>query len=205
MGWTRGSWMRALALAASIALVVTHWSERDGWFWLGAALVALNLLTLWRSRRIPVGGTDQAGADRAGADAEEATDLSLAELLDRPGVAAAFAAGPEWWCQVSYLDDEPLDPLTVPEVASYVWIENSDGWGIGLGEEMKPHLDLDLPEEDDPIVNVLKSHPGVTDAYHEDREVYRIEQSRPISVEEFAELVVRALVAHHVRVAARLG
>lgn len=193
--------MRALALAASITLVVTHWSERDGWFWLGAVLVVLNLLTLWGSRRVPVGGTD-----RAGAEDEEAVDLLLADLLDRPGVAAAFAAGPELWRQVSYLDDdEPLDPLTVPEVASYVWIEDSNGWGIGLGEEIKPHLDLDLPEEDDPIVSVLKSHPAVTDAYHEDREVYRIEQSRPISVEEFAELAVRALVAHHVQTGARLG
>ena len=205
MEWTRGPLVRALALAASFVLVVTHWTERDYWFWIGLALIVLNVFGLWSARRASAGGGDPETARPQGADIEEPVDLALADLLHRPGVAAAFAAGPQSWRQVSYLDDEPLDPLSVPEVAAYVWISNDDGWEIGLDDEMKPHLDLDVPEEQDPIIGVLKSHPGVTHAYHEDREVYRIEQSRPISVEEFAELAVRALVAHHVQVAARLG
>ena len=43
MEWTRGPLMRSLALAASAALVVIHADERGRWFWVGLALVVLNV------------------------------------------------------------------------------------------------------------------------------------------------------------------
>lgn len=203
MEWTRSPLMRALALAASVGLVVVHWDERGAWFWVGVALVVLNVAGFLASRSSSPGGalTGPESGVSADSDAEE---HRLDELLALPGVAAALAAGPEVWRQVSYLDD-PLGSTTAEELAEFIWLEHhDDGWAIGLGDEVKPYLDLDVPEEDDPIIAVLKGHPAVEDAYHEDREVYRVEQRRPLSTEEFAELATRALVSHHVQAAARL-
>ena len=123
--------------------------------------------------------------------------------LSLPGVAAAFAAGPQQWHQVSYVGDDRLEPTTAQEIAHHVWIEHQQGWEIGLGDEVKPYLDLDIDESEDPIIGVLEAHPSVEDAFHEDREVYGIEHREPLSTEELAVLVARALVAHHVHVAAR--
>lgn len=195
MEWTRSPLMRAIALTASVALVVVHWGDRGTWFWVGIALTVLNFLGIW-SAKARAARPDRPG-DRPGGDEEQGGSHRLVELLSLPGVAAALAAGPSVWQQVSYLDD-PLGPMAVDELAEYVWLERDHGWAIGLGDELKPYLDLDLPEEDDPVVAVLKSHPAVEDAYHEDREVYRVEQRGPISTEEFAELAARALVSHHV-------
>jgi hypothetical protein len=104
---------------------------------------------------------------------------------------------------VSYLHDTEFEPTTGEELAAFIWIENDEGWTIGLGDEVKPYVDLDIDEADDPVISVLKAHPAVEEAFHEDREVYRIEQRRPIGTEEFAELAARALVSHHVHAAAR--
>jgi hypothetical protein len=200
--------MRGLALAASLALVVVYWDERGAWFWVGVALVVLT-----------VGGF-LAGRDRADeADRPTASRVSgglpldaegdgrshrLDELLSLPGVTAAFAAGPPLWRQVSHLDDTRFEPTTAQELAAYIWLEHDEGWAIGLGDEVQPYLDLDIDEEDDPVVAVLRNHPAVEDAFHADREVYMVEQRRPLSTEEFAELAARALVAHHVHAAARI-
>jgi peptide-methionine (S)-S-oxide reductase len=48
-------------------------------------------------------------------------------------VAAALAAGPRRWQQVSYLDDTRFEPASVEELAAFVWLENHEGWSIGLG------------------------------------------------------------------------
>lgn len=198
MEWTRSPLMRAIALTASIALVVVHWEDRGTWFWVGVALTVLNLLGIWSAKARADRPDRPAG--RPQHDDEEGGSPRLVELLSLPGVAAALAEGPPLWQQVSYLDDPmgPLEPMPVEELAEYIWLERDHGWAIGLGDELKPYLDLDVPEEDDPVVAVLKSHPAVADAYHEDREVYRVEQRGPISTEEFAELAARALVSHHV-------
>ena len=183
--------MRALALMASLALVVVHLEDRGAWFWVGVALTLLNLAGILAARSrtgMPAGGRVE--------EREPGGSHTLGELLTLPGVATALAAGPPVWQQVSYLDD-PLGPMPVAELAEHIWIEDHDGWGIGLGDEVKPFLDLDLDEDDDPIIGVLRAHPAVADAYHEDREVYRVEQRRPIGAEEFAELAARALVSHH--------
>ena len=186
--------MRTVAVTASVALILIHREERGGWFWVGVALLVLNLLGfLATSSRAARGG-----------EREHARSHRLEELLAVPGVAAAFAAGPELWRQVSYLDDTRFGPTTAAELAAFIWIEDDEGWTIGLGDEVKPYVDLDIDEADDPVISVLEAHPAVEEAVHEDREVYRIEQRQPISTEEFAELAARALVSHHVHAAARL-
>lgn len=202
MEWTRSPWMRAIALVASLALVVTHWEGQGPWFWVGAVLVLLNLAgparAGSRAGRSPGDASDPDG----GSTHREAQEHRLVDLLGSPGVAAAFAAGPRLWRQVSHLDDGQLDPMTADELAGHVWLElDDDGWTIGLDDEVKPYLDLDLDEADDPVVTVLRAHPAVGDAYHEDREVYRVEQHGPLGVDETAELAARALVAHHVHAA----
>jgi hypothetical protein len=191
-----------IAGIAAISLVVVHWSERDVWFWLGLTALVLNLLG-WVVNRSSLGtGLDgQAPAQgqsllRGPSTDGESFEYSLAELFKFPGVVAAFKAGPHLWRQVSYLD-ESFDPASPYELAEFMWIENDGEWAIGLGDEVKPFLDLDVDETDDPLLDVLRSHPFVKDAYHEDREVYRIEQRQRISTEVFAELAARALVAHH--------
>jgi hypothetical protein len=193
MEWTRSPLMRALALAASVSLVVVHWDDRGRWFWVGVALTVLNVLGILGARARAAGAPERPQEEVP----DEGRSYRLDELLSVPGVAAALSTGPQVWQQVSYLDD-PLEPMPVEELVHYVWLERDHGWAIGLGDEMKPYLDLDLPEEDDPIVRVLEEHPAVDDAYHEDREVYRVEHRRPIAPEEFAELAARALVSHHV-------
>lgn len=201
--------MRTIALTASVALILIHRDERGGWFWVGVALVVLNLIGFLTTRsQAARGGERFTGPQPPGdlpLDRQREDDQShrLEELLSVPGVAAAFAAGPPLWHQVSYLSDTQFEPTTAEELAAFIWLENHDGWAIGFGDELKPYLDLDIDEADDPLIRVLKSHPAVGDAFHEDREVYRIEQLQPISTAEFAELVARALVSHHVHAAAR--
>lgn len=204
MEWTRSPLMRAIALAASLTLVVTHQDDRDPWFWVGVGLTVLNVVGFVRARSSGPLPADDHPADGQPEDGhpEDGRSHRLAELVSVPGVAAAFAEGPPVWQQVSYLDD-PLGPAPVEELMEFVWVENHDGWEIGLGDELKPYLDLDLDETDDPVIEVLRAHPGVEDAYHEDREVYRIEERRPLGTEEVAELCARALVAHHVHALGR--
>jgi len=209
MEWTRSPLMRTIAVTAAVALIVIHSDARDGWFWVGVAVVVLNVVGFLTTRSHgdgggePVTGPQMLGdvyVDRPDADGES---HRLSELITLPGVAAAFALGPQLWRQVSYLDDTQFDPTTPDELAAFMWIEKDEGWAIGLGDEVKPYVDLDIDEADDPVISVLEAHPAVEDAFHEDREVYRIVQRQPISTEEFAELAARALVAHHVHAAAR--
>lgn len=209
MNWTRGPLMRTIALMASAALILIYWDERGAWFWVGVALVVLNVIGLLSaSSRAARGGARVAGSQTLGGlpldpRREDGLSQRLEELLTLPGVSAAFAAGPRRWRQVSYLDDTQFEPSTAEELAAFIWIEHHEGWTIGLGDEVKPYFDLDMDDNDDPLISVLKAHPAVEDAFHEDREVYRIEQRQPISPEEFAELAARALVSHHVHAATR--
>lgn len=211
MDWTRSIPARVVSLACGIALIVRYADERNGYFWCGIVLMpvaVIGLVVALRSRRpqqpsapasspVPLPGEEVDGGPTR-------VDATLAELWDVPGVAAAFAAGPDSWRQVSYLDED-LEPWAVAELAEFMWVVlDEDGWSIGLGDEVKPYLDLDIDPDDDPIVHVLRAHPGVTDAWHDDREVYRIQQDAHMSKDEFAALAARALVAHHELAAARL-
>ena len=196
--------VRALAVLASVFLVVTHWDARTGWFWVGVVLLVLNVVGLLAARpgasRAP---STTAGPATSPVPHEDGVSHRLADLLGVPGVAAALADGPQRWRQVSHLDGDARRPLSPVELAAYVWIEDHGGWAIAVGDEVEPYVDLDLDEASDPVISVLRAHPAVADAVHEDREVYRVVQHRDLSTEEFAELAARALVAHHLHAAAR--
>lgn len=183
--------MRTVAVAASMALIVRYWDERGGLFWLGTALLALNVVGLLASRAADVETRAESEAQR------------LSDLLHVPGVAAAFAAGPRHWRQVSYLD-EPMDPAAVDELAGFMWVEKDDGWTLAVEDEVKPYVDLDVEEARDPVLRVLEAHPAIGSAWHEDREVYRAMASRRITLEDFAALAARAVVAHHLEAVHRL-
>lgn len=51
MEWTKSLPMRLVAIAATGLLVVVHRSDRGTWFWIGAALLVLNLVGLVVSLR----------------------------------------------------------------------------------------------------------------------------------------------------------
>lgn len=189
-----------VALLAATVLLAVHWGDRGTWFWVGATLLALNLLGLAHSRTngsASDSGT-QPGAHAARANprgrAARVTEVILAQL-DVPEVVAAFEEGPDDWVQVSY-PEEQLDPVSWRFIAQYVWLEFDGQWSMGLGDEVKPYLDLDMDPDDDPVLSVLRTHSAVRDAWHEDREVYAVEQRAPMTVRDFGALVARALVAH---------
>jgi hypothetical protein len=191
--------MRTIAVTASVALIVIHWDAGGAWFWV--VLVVLNLVGILTSGSQAARGGETVTGSRPPGDLlfarlrEDGESHRMEELLSLPGVAAAFAAGPRLWHQVSYLDDHQFDPTTAEELAAFIWIENQDGWAIAVRDDVKPCLDLDIEETDDPLIRVLKAHPAVEDAFHEDREVYRIEHREPINTEVFAELAARAGLA----------
>lgn len=205
MGWTRKPLMRALALVASAALVITHWDERGAWFWLGVSLLVLNVAGILTTRSL-AGHAEPPIASpwpdpRVDDQPEIGKSHRLVEFLSSPGVAEAFAQGPQIWRQVSYHEHAQVEPTTAHELAAFVWLEHDEGWAIDLGDEIKPYVDLDIEDADDPAIIVLKSHPAVADAFHGEREVYRVEERRPIGPDEFAELAARALVSHHMHAA----
>lgn len=192
----RRPWLRIVTVVVLTVLVALSVGERDGWFWLGAALLAVNVVGLLVSLRggaRPVGGAGSGGGD-----------VTLAELRGVPGLAAALASGPDLWQQVSRFDDQVRAPAPLEELVTAVWITRDDGWTFRVGDEVEPYVDLDVPEEDDPALHVLAAHGSVAGAWREDRTVYRVVERRPISVEEFAVLAAQALVAHHRNAVARL-
>ncbi|WP_323793992.1 hypothetical protein [Nocardioides sp.] len=202
MGWTRSPWMRLIALAIGVALVVTEVGERGAFFWLGIAIVVLNGIGLV-AMVLAGSGPAVVATERPERPepAREEVDVTLAELRDLPSVAQALAAAPPQWRQVTYFDDA-FDPTDLPWLADYVWLTTEDdGWGLGLGDEVKPYVDLDMDESDDPVLTVFTADPRVATAYHEDREVYRVETGTPMTTEEFAVLAIEALSAHHLRAA----
>lgn len=201
--------MRALATAAALALIVTHWSERDAWFVLGVVALVLNVAGIAGKLLGPrlVESGPAAYHDRPGGQDDEAAEVHdqlLSDLAELPAVAAALAEAPEVWRQVSYLDDE-LDACAFGELIEFVWIETSPDreWAIAFGDEVKPYVDLDV-DDPDPLLEVLLAHPLVSDAWHEDREVYRAVVEPAMTVEEFAALGTRALIAHHLDAVRRL-
>lgn len=206
MDWTRSRGMRVAAFACAVALVVVYREERNGFFWLGAGLVVLNVVSLLRWRRASSRGEDGAG-EGATAQATPGSDVDewlLADLLTLPGVRQALGDGPDRWRQVAYLHDETFDPVAPTELAQFIWIQRDDDWSLALGDEVKPFIDLDVPEDDDAVVQVLREHPEVNEAWHEDREVYAVASRRTLATETFAALAVRALVAGQRAAARRL-
>ena len=200
MAWTRSPWMRLIALAIGVALVVAHVEERGSFFWLGIAIVVLNGIGLLALVAAGSGSAAEESPSRAVEEADE-VDSKLAELRHLPGVAQALAAAPPQWRQVTYFD-HTFEPTDLDWLADYVWITTEDdGWGLGLGDEVKPFVDLDMDESDDPALTVFAADPRVAEAFHEDREVYRVATRTPLTTAEFAVLAIQALSAHHLRAA----
>lgn len=189
--------MRALAVAAAVTLVVRGWEERGGFFWVGVALLLLNIAGYAASRRAAEEGTGPAAPP-------DGRPHRLVELRHLPAVAAALAAAPPRWQQVS-CPEEAFGPFDLDEVLAHVWLE-PDGadWLVAVDDELKPYLDLDVDERGDPALRTFLAHPSVAAAWHEDREVYRVETARGVGLEELGALAVHALAAHHGDAAARL-
>ena len=98
--------MRSLALAASVALVFIHWDERGAWFWVGVALVVLNLSGFLATR-------SRSGRDERSTASHWPGDLALDsqregrqshrldELMSLPGAGRRIRHGTSRWRQVS--------------------------------------------------------------------------------------------------------
>lgn len=205
MRWLRHPLARTAALAAAVSLVITRAAEMDGWFWAGLVLAVLNVIGLVgesRSRRRadppappprPMGGTGD-------------VDVRLADLLADPAVASAWGTAPEQWQQVAHLDapGSLIGAVAASELAELVWLSHEgEEWHIGLGGEVEPYVDLDADEAFDPVLRILRAHPAVADAWHEDREVYVVQPRYEIALDRFARLAALALATAQVEAAAR--
>lgn len=194
---------RAAALAASVYLVIAYADERGTWFWVGLLLVVLNLTGLVAQVR---------SRGRVSEPVQPASDLDadsvrLVDVLGDPAVVSAWATAPPSWVQVAYLDDPsgPLEPAPAAALAAYVWLaRDGEEWQVAVGDEVKPYLDLDAPEDDDAVLRVLRSHPAVAEAWHEDREVYVVRPRHTMPLDRFARLAARALASGQVAAAGRL-
>lgn len=206
MSWARSTPFRAVVVAGLLILLLGNLAEGD-WAWVGifAAVVALNLWTWRRQRSIE---RDAAGVSGPAADRllPAAIEVTLADLLDRPRVRDAWAVGPAMWQQGGPvgggLPEEDLH-LSSAEVAEYVWItvvdedDETPTWSVGVGDELKPLMDLDLDVHEDRLVAVLGSHPAVAAVDHSDREQYEVTVRGRMSLDDIAVLVARGLIAHH--------
>ncbi len=204
MEWTRSPLMRVLAFAAGVALVLLNRDERGGFFWLGIAVIVLNGIGL---AALGLARDRQSRTVEAGRELDEPVevDVTISELRHLPEVAQALAAAPAQWRQVTYFDHH-FDATDLAWLSEYAWVTTEDGdWTLGLGDEVKPFVDLDVDEADDPALAVLAADPRVLRARHEEREVYRVETREAMTSGEFAALAIRALVAHHRQASERLG
>lgn len=195
--------MRAAALAASLYLVIAYADERGTWFWVGLLLVVLNVTGLVAQVR---------SRARAAQPVQPAPDLDadsvrLVDVLGDPAVVSAWATAPDHWAQVAYLDDPsgPHEPASAAGLAAFVWlVRDGEEWQVAVGDEVKPYLDLDAAEDEDAILAVLRSHPAVAEAWHEDREVYVVRPHHSLPLDRFARLAARALASGQVAAARRL-
>ena len=148
----------------------------------------------------------RAGTGATGARQPDVAEVSLADVRDLPGVAAAIAAAPSEWRGTTwaYGETEPVDAsASLEELLDWIWVGADDGvWSLSLGEELKPLVDLDADEEDDLVLLTLLEEPRVQRAYHEDRELYCAEVTSPLSAEDAAALFLRALTRGHEALAA---
>ena len=141
-----------------------------------------------------------------GAGQPDVDDVTLADLRHLPRVAAAIAAAPSEWrgTTMAYDEDDPVDAsLPLEELLAWMWVGADSGvWNFSVGEELKPLVDLDADEEDDPVLATLLEEPRVSRAYHEDRELYCAEVSAALSPEDAGALFLRALTRGHAAVTA---
>ena len=151
--------------------------------------------------------TEQADPAAGGERQRDVEEVSLADVRDLPRVAAAIAAAPSEWRGTTWAyrdEDEPLDAsASLDEVLEWALVMADDGrWDFSVADELKPLIDLDADDEDDPVLATLLEEPRIGRAYHEDRELYCAEVTSPLTVEEAAALFLRALTRGHEVVAA---
>ncbi len=131
----------------------------------------------------------------------------LAELRHLPLVAAALASAPAVWRMCGQYDDgDRADDMPLDDVLEYVSLgAGGNWWGFWLRDEVFDLFDLEADPDHDPITRTVESHPAVTVAEQLDREAFGFIVRRPISAEEGAALVARALVAGHRHAASQAG
>ncbi|QIK74292.1 hypothetical protein [Nocardioides piscis] len=212
MEWTRSKTFRGFVIALLAIFLVIQVAQRD-WPWVGVmtALLVANIAS-WRAQQNR-SLQPRAPAVPKGALVPPGVDVTLRELLDRPAVRQAWSTAPVVWQQVSYLDDEENLSLTADEVANFVWVSTHDvgpsqtqsaHWSVGIGDELKPVLDLDVPEDEDALTATLADSPAVGEVAHMDREDYEVTLAAPMTLDEIAALAAQGLIAHHLDAVRRL-
>ncbi|UUZ60448.1 hypothetical protein [Nocardioides sp. B-3] len=197
----QNSVLRGLVVGMLIVFVGVEVTQRD-WSWVGVGTVLLLAnIASWRHQLSGAGRPATPGAD--GTLVPHDVDLTLGALLDRPSVRQARDAAPAVWQQVLDLVEEVDLSMEASDVAELVWLTTDDAahgpwhWSVAVGDELKPLLDLDVPEDQDPFVATVSAHPAVADVAHVDREEYAVVLRSPMTLDEMAVLAVHGLVAHH--------
>lgn len=202
-------WFRGLVTAGLAVVMVANLAEGD-WTWavvtgLVLLLNAVGLVVALRARREAPGAAGALVGPQPTEHPTEDIDVTAAKLAHLPQVRAAVDAGPAVWEQVSYLDQLTGGAMPAAEALEHIHLTRHEGaWSLAVDDDLFPVLDLDVPEEADAALQTLRSHPGVADAWHEDREVYAVEPAAPLDLPDFAGLAVRAIVAHHLDAVRRL-
>lgn len=143
--------------------------------------------------------------DANGQAGRSEVSATLEQLLDLPLVSQAWEAAPEQFAQVRFLEDVPDGSWPKADVPQYIGLEREGKqWTIRLADELFANLDLDADPKRDPLCQVLLADPRIHWASHSNRETYWVSTSVPVSVEEFAAMTVRGLIAHHNDAKARL-
>lgn len=201
---------RAAALAASVYLVIAYAGERSLFFWVGLVLVALNVAGILAQAR---SSRSRARPEPVRAD-PDATSARLSELLHDPAVAAGWATAPAYWVRVTDPDDpdgrhDPTDDVVPAAVLARhvrvaLQVAEESEWHVVVEAAAQPFLDLDATDGDDAVLGVLRAHPLVAEARHEQRGVYVVRLHRAVALDRFARLAARALAAGQVQAASRL-
>ncbi|MBT0770242.1 hypothetical protein KIH74_14975 [Kineosporia sp. J2-2] len=123
-------------------------------------------------------------------------DTLLGKLYS-PEVAAARAACPSRWVGLPEgLDDDDLTFTTEEVCAEVGFGPGEEGeWSLFLHDGIRPVVDVEVRDEDDPLLRTLLSHPLVVQAEHSDRELYEWSTVGAPSEGEMAALVLRGLAA----------
>ena len=70
------------------------------------------------------------------------------------------------------LDDENFK-FSTKEVCAGIGFDGEGGeWSLFLADSVRPVIDMEVGEDQDWILQVLRTHPSVTEAEHIDYEIY---------------------------------
>ncbi|MBT0768273.1 hypothetical protein KIH74_05025 [Kineosporia sp. J2-2] len=122
---------------------------------------------------------------------------TLLGRLDAPEVAAARAVCPSRWVSIPEgLDDDDFT-FTTEEVCQEVGFGSGDegAWSLFLHDSIRPVVDVDVDDAQDPLLRTLRAHPLVVEAEHSDRELYEWRTRGEPSEGEMAALALTGLAA----------